>query len=302
MLYYRGRKPHVVLPEGQEGIWLRRLLRWPYSALEIQLGSHTLSFSMRLPAADSVSFFPARIKVTWRVRDPLLVAGQQVSDVAALLASQWEEQLKEVSRRFSIAESDYVDAAARQALREADLGARYGIELEVYVDIIPDELTIGHAKQRIEAQHSQALERLHQQLRLMENANEREIVKEWAEHFQGALGQGDTAVMAELMARNRNDIPAIRNMLADEQRTARQDGMELMTRLIDGGLLERWELGDQAKVVVDFLQQGTQRAIGSATGDVERQRTGEVERPEPVRPLFWESTDGEDDGAPSGSG
>ncbi|ONK10694.1 hypothetical protein STBA_14170 [Streptomyces sp. MP131-18] len=290
VLFFRGRQPRVVLPEGQEGVWPLRLLRRPYAVFEIQLGTHTLSFHMRLPAADSVSFFPVRVGVAWRVADPLRVAREQVSDVAKLLAPLWEERLKDISRRFPITQAEQVDTAVRQELSGSDLGTRYGIELEVFVDITPDELTIKHAGEVLRAQHGQAMERLEQQLQLMKNEHERTVVREWATHFQQAMSQGDTAVMAELMARHRDDIPGIRSMLKNEQLTARRDGMELLSRLIEGGMLESWQLGDQAQAVVDFVRQGTQRMIDTAA----RRTTPDPgvaggELPEARREVFWQT-------------
>jgi hypothetical protein len=290
VLYFRGRRPQVVLPEGQEGIWPLRLLRRPYAVFEIQLGSHTLTFEMKLPAADTVSFFPARISVRWQVRDPMLVAKEQVSDVAKLLAPQWEERLKDVSRQFPITQPDLVEAAVRKELGEAALGAPYGMDVTVVVDITPDEVTIANAKQLQQAQHTQALERLEQRLRLIKNENERQVVRAWAQHFQEAMKQGDTAVMAEMMARHRDDIPQIRAMLREEQHAARKDSLELISTLIEGNLLEPHQLGDQAQAVVEILREGTQRAITTAVLHTTPQPDGAPqagELPGPRREVFW---------------
>ncbi|WP_406513285.1 hypothetical protein OG851_34575 [Streptomyces sp. NBC_00161] len=280
VLYYRNRPPQAVGPEGDESF----LLRWfhrPYTAFELQLGWHTVSFRAQLPASERGRSFPADVAVRWRVADPCAVARSQVTDVGELLVPELEQQLRDVSRAYSINHAEEVRDAVNAALAGHDLGVRFGLELDVFVTIQADRLIREHGAQVGEVLNQTAVEQFRQRLREIRDDNERLLIERWAESFQRAMEKGDDAVMAQMMARNPQDVQEIRKLFRREQREERQDGMELMTRLIDGGLLERWELGEQAMVVVEFLRSGARRVASEPLPELTDGRRRK-------RALFWE--------------
>ncbi|MFD9910062.1 hypothetical protein [Streptomyces sp. NPDC059063] len=285
VLYYRNRPPRAVGPEGEESFLLRWFTR-PYTAFELQLGWHTVSFGVELPAAEGGRSFPAEVRVRWQVSDPCLVARSQVTDVAALLVPELEQRLRDVSRRYSINRAEEVRDAVHAALSGERLGSRFGLELDVFVTISADKLIQDHGRSLGRVLHQTDLEHVHQGLRQLRDANKRELISRWATDFEVALRDGDHAVMAQMMARNPKDLGEIRQMFRKEQREQRQDGMELMSRLIDGGLLERWELGDQAMVVVEFLRSRERHLVTDPLG---QQGDGE-----PRRDVFWREAGGAD--------
>ncbi|QEU89716.1 hypothetical protein CP970_00990 [Streptomyces kanamyceticus] len=287
VLYYRNRPPRAVGPEGEEG----RMQRWfarPYTAFELQLGWHTASFKVELPAKERGRSFPAEVRVRWKVEDPCLVARSQVTDVAALLVPELEQRLRDVSRAHSINDAEDVHDAVQKELRGEGLGGQFGLELDVFVAISWDKLIQDHGANRGQVLHQTDLEELNQKLRQLRDGNQRELISAWAEDFQEAMKRGDHAVMAQMMARNPQDLGEIRQMFRKEQRESRQDVMELMSRLIDGGLLERWELGEQAMVVVEFLRSSARHV----TSDPLPQVTVDGES---RRKVFWERADGRED-------
>lgn len=289
VLYYRGRPTQTVHPDGG----VRFLLRWwfprPYTAFELQLGWHTVSFTAELPAAENGRTFPAEVDVRWQVSNPQLVARSQVTDVAALLVPELEQRLRDVSRGYSINSAEEVRDAVRAELRTQPLGSQFGLDLDVFVTISVDRLIQDHGKSMGRVLHQTDLERLKHGLRDLRDDNKRELIRKWAADFQEAVASGDHALMAQMMARNPKDLAEIRQMFRKEQRKERQDGMELMSRLIDGGLLERWELGDQAMVVVEFLRSGTRHV----TSDSLPQLTGGGTGTGPS--LYWQAA-GDDGG------
>ncbi|MFH8619579.1 hypothetical protein ACH4E8_31525 [Streptomyces sp. NPDC017979] len=302
VLYYRHRRPLAVGPEGEEG-YLWRWLRRPYTAFELQLGWHTVSFVAELPAAESGRSFPAEVRVRWQVSDPYRVARSQVTDVAALLVPELEQELRNVSRAFSIDSAENVRDEVHKALRKAELGRDFGLELDVFVTISSDELIQDHGKSMGRVRHQTDLERLNQQLRLLRDENKRTLIRDWATDFQSAIERGDHVLMAQMMARNPKDVMEIRQLFRKEHRKERQDGMELMSRLIDGGLLERWELGEQAMVVVEFLRSNARRLTTDSVPKVPIEGKAR-------RDLFWEGaasgndaeSSGEDAAEPAGDG
>ncbi|GGS14060.1 hypothetical protein GCM10010252_61870 [Streptomyces aureoverticillatus] len=290
VLYYRRRPPRAVGPEGEEGFLLRWLAR-PYTAFELQLGWHTVSFKVELPAAENGRSFPTDVRVRWQVSDPCLVARSQVTDVAALLVPELEQRLRDVSRGYSINRAEEVRDAVHEALKDQRLGSRFGLELDVFVTISWDKLIQDHGRSLGRVLHQTDLERLSHELRQLRDDNKRELISHWTADFQRAMERGDHAVMAQMMARNPKDLAEIRQMFRKEQREERKDGMELMSRLIDGGLLERWELGDQAMVVVEFLRSSARHVLSEPPAN-------EADRPR--RTPFWEKE--EDSGADTGGG
>ncbi|MFE0171245.1 hypothetical protein ACFWZ2_02930 [Streptomyces sp. NPDC059002] len=298
VLYYRSRPPRAVGPEGEEGLLLRWFAR-PYTAFELQLGWHTVSFKVELPAEESGRSFPTDVRVRWQVSDPYLVARSQVTDVAALLVPELEQRLRDVSRGYSINRAEEVRDAVHEALRGEELGSQYGLELDVFVTISWDKLIRDHGTSLGRVLHQTDLEEVHQKLRELRDQNKRELIGRWAEDFQAAVARGDDAVMAQMMARNPKDLGEIRQMFRKEQREQRQDGMELMSRLVDGGLLERWELGDQAMVVVEFLRSGARHVMSDPLPQVTT--AGEPRR----RNVYWQKADDKEDAdtsGPSGDG
>ncbi|WP_371614709.1 hypothetical protein [Streptomyces sp. NBC_00454] len=280
VLYYRNRPPRAVGPEGDDGFLLRWFSR-PYTAFELQLGWHTVSFRIELPASERGRSFPADVAVRWRVADPCTVARSQVTDVGVLLVPELEQRLRGVSRTSSINDAEKVRDAVNAALAEHKLGVRFGLELDVFVTIQADQLIREHGAQVGKVLNQTAVEQFSQRLREIRDDNERLLIERWAESFQRAMERGDDAVMAQMMARNPKDVQEIRKLFRSEQREERQDGMELMTRLIDGGLLERWELGEQAMVVVEFLRSGARRVASEPLPELtDGRRRG--------RALFWD--------------
>lgn len=290
VLFYRSRPPRAVGPEGEEGFLLRWLAR-PYTAFELQLGWHTVSFKVELPAAENGRSFPTDVRVRWQVSDPCLVARSQVTDVAALLVPELEQRLRDVSRGYSINRAEEVRDAVHEALRDQRVGSRFGLEVDVFVTISWDKLIQDHGRSLGRVLHQTDLERLNHELRQLRDDNKRQLISHWAADFQRALKSGNHAVMAQMMARNPKDLSEIREMFRKEQREERQDGMELMSRLIEGGLLERWELGDQAMVVVEFLRSSARHVLSES-------RPNEAEQPR--RTFFWEREDA-DKGTPGGA-
>ncbi|KQX56298.1 MULTISPECIES: hypothetical protein [unclassified Streptomyces] len=280
VLYYRSRPPRSVGPEGDESFLLRWLTR-PYTAFELQLGWHTVSFQAQLPAAESGRSFPAEVAVRWRVADPFEVARSQVTDVGELLVPELVQRLRDVSRAYSIHYAEEVRDAVNAALDGHAFGASFGLELDVFVTIQADRLIREHGTRVGEVLNQTDVERFRQRLREIQDDNQRLLIERWAESFQRAVEKGDDAVMAQMMARNPKDIQEIRKMFHGERREERQDGMELMTRLIDGGLLERWELGEQAMVVVEFLRSGARRVASHPLPEL-------TEPQRPKRALYWE--------------
>jgi hypothetical protein len=296
VLYYRSRPMRTVHPEGGVGFLLRWWFPRPYTAFELQLGWHTVSFKAELPAKENGRTFPAEVDVRWQVSDPQLVARSQVTDVAALLVPELGQRLRDVSRRHSINRAEEVRDAVRAELRTQPPGGQFGLDLDVFVTIGADRLIQDHGKSVGRVLHQTDVERLKQGLRNLRDDNKRELIGKWADDFQQAVERGDDAMMAQMMARNPKDLADIRQMFRKERREERQDGMELMSRLIDGGLLERWELGDQAMVVVEFLRSGTRQVASDALPQLTADGTG------PRRSLYWETAGGGDADADADSG
>ncbi|MER5300699.1 hypothetical protein ABT039_14715 [Streptomyces lasiicapitis] len=284
VLYYRSRPPRAVGPEGEEGFLLRWLAR-PYTAFELQLGWHTVSFKVELPAAENGRSFPTDVRVRWQVSDPCLVARSQVTDVAALLVPELEQRLRDVSRGYSINRAEEVRDAVHEALKDQRLGSRFGLELDLFVTISWDKLIQDRGTSLGQVLHQTDLERLNHELRRLKDDNQRQLISHWAADFQHAIERGNHAVMAQMMARNPKDLGEIREMFRKEQREERQDGMELMSRLIEGGLLERWELGDQAMVVVEFLRSSARHVLSESS---EAPTGGAAQS---GRTPFWEKKD-----------
>ncbi|MDH2387884.1 hypothetical protein QCN29_03590 [Streptomyces sp. HNM0663] len=96
-LFHRYSRPRLVTADAVENFFRKWFTPAPYTVIDVQLGWHVTAFEMELPSADPALFFPARVKVRWRVVDPFKVAKSQITDVAQLMVPEMEDRLRSVS-------------------------------------------------------------------------------------------------------------------------------------------------------------------------------------------------------------
>ncbi|MEU2076001.1 hypothetical protein [Streptomyces sp. NPDC013489] len=309
VLLYRNGGHRVVWPDRVEDV-NKPLLGSAYTVFEVQLGRNVTEFRLQLPAAGDGVFFEAVARVQWVVTDPHLVVREQVEDVAELLHDELLDALRRISRRFRITEAQRADEAVREELRAGRLrfGADIGLRTRVHVFVDLDDSVKAEVSRRDRVGVTmEADERVAEAERRREAAD-RALVADRAREMEALFRRGDLAQIAHHMAMHPDKQWEIRTQLQRERREGQEDYLAVFNRLLDTGVLERHDIGEQMYQVLMYLRTQTGTVLDGITnrvlnpsGDPPPHRLAlEDAVPEPNRPDWYEEQDHGDAPAPGG--
>ncbi|WP_225804135.1 hypothetical protein, partial [Streptomyces sp. NK15101] len=293
VLLYRNGGHRVVWPDRTEDV-NKPMFGSPYTVFEVRLGRNVTEFRLQLPAAGDGVFFDAVAKVQWVVTDPHLVVQEQVEDVAELLHDELLDGLRRLSRRFRITEAQRADEAVREELAAGRLsfGRDIGLRTRVLVFIDLDDSVKAEVSRRDRVGVTmEADERVAEAERRREAAD-RALVAERAREMEALFRRGDLAQIAHHMAMHPDKQWEIRTQLQRERREGQEDYLRVFNRLLDTGVLERHDIGEQMYQVLMYLRSQTGTVLGGITdrvlnpsGDTSRRRRAlEEAAPEPSDP------------------
>ncbi|MGA5196576.1 hypothetical protein [Streptomyces exfoliatus] len=293
VLLYRNGGHRVVWPDRTEDV-NKPLLGSAYTVFEVRLGRHVTEFRLQLPAAGDGVFFEAVAKIQWAVTDPHLVVREQVEDVAELLHDELLDGLRRISRRFRITDAQRADEAVRDELSTGRLGfgRDVGLRTRVLVFIDLDASVKAEVSRRdLYGVTMEADQRVAEAERRRQAA-ERALVADRARELEALLRRGDHAQIAHHMAMHPDKQWEIRTQLQQERREGQADYLAVFHRLLDTGVLERHDIGEQMYQVLTYLrtQTGgvidgiTDRVLNPSGGPPQRRLALEEGRPEPSSP------------------
>ncbi|MDX2564605.1 hypothetical protein PV371_33820 [Streptomyces sp. TX20-6-3] len=309
VLLYRNGGHRVVWPDRVEDV-NKPMLGSAYTVFEVQLGRNVTEFRLQLPAAGDGVFFEAVARVQWVVTDPHLVVREQVEDVAELLHDELLDGLRRISRRFRITEAQRADEAVREELSTGRLrfGADIGLRTRVHVFVDLDDSVKAEVSRRDRVGVTmEADERVAEAERRREAA-ERALVADRAREMEALFRRGDLAQIAHHMAMHPDKQWEIRTQLQRERREGQEDYLAVFNRLLDTGVLERHDIGEQMYQVLMYLRTQTGTVLGGITdrvlnpsGNPAPHRLAlEDAAPEPNRPDWYEEQDHGDAPPPGG--
>ncbi|MFE6816094.1 hypothetical protein [Streptomyces sp. NPDC057677] len=309
VLLYRNGGHRVVWPDRVEDV-NKPLLGSAYTVFEVQLGRNVTEFRLQLPAAGDGVFFEAVARVQWVVTDPHLVVREQVEDVAELLHDELLDALRRISRRFRITEAQRADEAVREELRAGRLrfGADIGLRTRVHVFVDLDDSVKAEVSRRDRVGVTmEADERVAEAERRREAAD-RALVADRAREMEALFRRGDLAQIAHHMAMHPDKQWEIRTQLQRERREGQEDYLAVFNRLLDTGVLERHDIGEQMYQVLMYLRTQTGTVLDGITNRVlnpsgnppPHRLALEDAVPEPNRPDWYEEQDHGDAPAPGG--
>jgi hypothetical protein len=289
---------HTVLWPDRREDHDKPLFRGPFTAFEVALGRHVTEFAISLPAAGDSEFFEARARVHWEVDDPRLVVDRLVWDAAEMLHDDLLERLRDVSRRFGLTQAERVDRAVRAELLSGGfaLGDDLGLRTKVYVFIDLSERVVGREREHADQEHEISVT-------TRRDAWESQRIAARAREFEEMLRRGNIGQIAGFMAREPGRELEIRNLIRQEWREEQQVSIELFSRMLDSGHLERHDIGEHMYEVIQYLRARSD-GIGSTMDHVLADRRGPRRELLPGeggrgrRRPFWE--DEENDAAAGG--
>jgi hypothetical protein len=279
VVVYSNGAHQVVWPHDRRRILLHKR---PTTLYEIDLGIQHTAISADLPSSDHAEAFHASFSIEWRALDPAAVVRHKISDVYAVISAQLLRRARRIARRFEIDQAaDAEDAlnaqldnppidateparfhqAMQEAIGRNCLGAEYGLWTRAIAELTLDDATIEHNTKMTKLTRAIKEEEAEQKLRLLQELNQQQIMKDRIAIYRDIVAAGDIERFALRLAHNPTDIDAIAAILHEEQLTNRRDTIDFVTHMVDSGVIERWEISDQAREALEWLKNATARVI-----------------------------------------
>jgi len=173
-------------------------------------------------------------------------------------------------------------AGMQEAMRRATelrcLGARYGLWTRAITHLTLDEAATEHNTKMMKLKWAIEEEEAEHKLRVVKNRNEHEITAERVAVYRQIVAAGDVERFALRLASNPDEISAITAIIREDQLTSRRDTIDFISRMVDSGVVERWEVSDQVREALEWLTDATARVVtdkghrNSETGQIVHQR------------------------------
>jgi len=278
VVYHRG-DHHVVWPHERNRVLLHRR---PATMYEVDLGLHRTVITADLPSRDYAGSFHASITVQWRVFDPSAVVRHQVLDIEEALSATLLHRARGIARDFSIdqmtaAEDEIndrlggvaIDVTAPTGIEQAMLsatdlgclGAEYGLWTRAITHLTLDQAATEHNTKMMRLKWAIEEEEAEHKLRIIKNRNEHEITAERVAVYREIVAAGDFERFALRLASHPDEISAITAIIREDQLTSRRDTIDFISRMVESGVVERWEVSDQVREALEWLTDATARVV-----------------------------------------
>ncbi len=199
---------------------------------EVDMGRHVTCIQHELPSKGDAFRFRASIEVHWRVTDPMRVVADGLVDVRAAMTPLLLMPLRRITRGHRIENCEEAEFAANQELARLAIGPEIGLETRTYVWLSMDEAV----RDRIQ-------------------------LAERVGSYRNIIADGDLSQFALRLAQNPDDVAEVVQALVVERDAHRRDMVDLIVNLIRSGAIDRWEIDDQVRSVLQWLQQTTNKVI-----------------------------------------
>lgn len=278
VVYHRG-DHQVIWPHERTRVLLHRR---PVTTYEVDLGLRRAVITAELPSRGHGASFHARVSLQWRVLDPSAFIRHQVLDIDETLAEALLHQARGIARQHSVEEITVAEdkindklsgveiditalAGIKQAMQNVAkrgcAGTEYGLWTHAITQLTLDEAATEHSTKMLKLKWAIEEEKAEQELRRIKDKNQQEITTERIRVYREIIAAGDVERFALRLASNPADISAITAIIREDQLTSRRDTIEFISRMVDSGVVERWEVSDQVKEALEWLRDATARVV-----------------------------------------
>ncbi|MFI5784024.1 hypothetical protein [Nocardia sp. NPDC051570] len=302
----------VPIERKSAGIFASR----PIGVFWVNVAVHHSSFQVEVPASEHTLNFVVQTHLSWRITDPLRAIRDNVRAAEFVYRPIVEQHLRAMGRQFDV--DRFLDAEQHVnsffASHPIELG--HGLTLlECRVQLRPDAETLGHlrhrtldrrAAERRLAEHHVALHDAKFEHEVADLKGQNHIAREQLrmEHYRGALREGDLSMFALQLASRRDDVGKVIEQLIAQQDINKQSAREIITLLLDKGMLNKRD-GDQllAKVnaLIDSATKPTAVAGSASAPDIELTASAIIADTASLGALDTEPDDDEEDDEDEGA-
>jgi len=252
------------------------------SVYDIDLGVRHLEFEVDLPGKDDTFAFRATVTVEWRVLDPSLVVRNQLQDIRPLIQPVITEEMRRIAREYDVDRSadaeaaingrligesldfndpDQLAAALARSGSTRHIGREYGLWTRTIVSVLPDKSRLTQAEEVRDLRHQIEAERLRQELRMLQETNKNAVLTQRMGFYREAFAAGDIDRAVLQVAQNPEELTAVANVVRQQEMAGQRLTIEFVNKLLEEGTIERWQISDQAKAALDWLQQSTSAVL-----------------------------------------
>lgn len=286
IVYARGDR-QVMWPHARQRV---PLTRRPTTLYEIDLSLQQATIEADVRSRTDACPFHAEITIQWRVTDPSAVVHHRVADAAETLKPHLLHRIRNITQGYDITQAHAAEEDVNKQLGRApitaghgeqpddadSIGAEYGLWARCIIHLTLDEAAAEHKAKMAKLMWAIEEERAEQELRLLQEDHKRKITADRMEVYRQIIATGDTERFALQLADHPDDIAAIEKIIREEERISRRDTIEFVARMVDSGVIERWQVNDEIKVALAWLREATARVIperdGRDSGKRERRR------------------------------
>lgn len=209
------------------------LLWGGYRALfEVDLSMRRLGLEIALPSSGDTFVFRTVVDVQWRVTDPKRVVQAGVTDIRDVMVPLLLDGLRQATRSLLAADVEAAEKTANAQFDHGWLAEQYGLWTNVLVRLRMDEQKEEDA--RLAAQ---------------------------VQAYKTLIAAGDLDQFALQLARNPEDVDNVVQLLVKERDTHRREVCEFITKLLDSDALDRWQIDDQVRVLLQWMGVSINRVL-----------------------------------------
>jgi hypothetical protein len=258
---------------GGRGAPSRWSMFWRHGTLyEIDLGLHHTAFELELPSAVDTFSFLADVAVEWRVLDPVRVVKDHVSDVREALRPALASLLALDTRQFKVDEAYDAERQVAAALHRDDIGTDYGLATTIRVRLSADPGAAEHAASRRALQQTIEIEGLRHDHRRLKETNEEHVIRGRIRLYREIISAGDLEQFALQLAKNPEGVKSVVRMVREVRKEDHRHVTDFLTRLVESGAVDRWEVKDTVQTALDWLKENNDRVVQTGHSPIPWQR------------------------------
>lgn len=214
------------------------LLWGGYRALfEVDLSLRRLGLEITLPSSGDTFVFRTMVDVQWRVTDPKCVVMAGVTDIRDVMVPLLLDGLRQATRSMMPNDVEVAEKTANAHFAHDWLTEQYGLWTNVLV-----------------------------RLRMDEQKEENIRLASEVQAYKTLIEAGDLDQFALQIARNPGDVNNVVQLLVQERDTHRREVCDFITKLLDSDALDRWQIDDQVRVLLQWMGVSINRVLTGTDG------------------------------------
>jgi hypothetical protein len=228
---------------------------------EVDISLNRTSIQLELPSAGDTVAFHVHASVEWRVADPLFIVANGIRDVRETLTAPLRERLSHITRRYHARAVANAEEEAVRKIRQEDIGASYGLATTIYLHFTMDAAAAEQISTLEKLAHKIAVAEETHKLEMLQAMNTQELLDLKVSRYRSLMEAGDINRFAVQLAHNPDDVASVVQAIQAEKERDRRYATEFVSQLLESGVIEKWEMSDQARAALEVLKASTQDLI-----------------------------------------